>query len=764
MGEIEAGDVVFDERGHQCTVTRTTDVMHGRECFAVAFDDGSEIIADAEHQWFTWDKRSRKSHGRAGPGRTPTFHPAVRTTRDIASTLLYMGREVNHSVHVAAPVELPDAELPVDPYLLGAWLGDGTSVRGEITIGAQDHDNMVALLTQAGAKLGKRRKQEGPTAYALGIQAQLRALGVLGDKHIPSMYLRGSVWQRERLLAGLLDTDGHCGNDGTVEFCNTNERLARQVYELVVSLGMKANIYDGRATIQGRDCGPKFRVYIRPRRKLFGLERKNARLPVGRRQENRTSHRYIVAARQVDSVPVRCIEVDSPSHLFLAGRSMIPTHNSWFERFVWYDFIRRWDHRPRPGALRPMTGVRIVLLMPTFKACKDIHGALVEDDLNPNGPWGFLGGKINHTEWKITFPGGSWIQFFGAKEARSARGVRCDIVTPDECDDIDPSVVDAVVKPWFSEPWSLRVFVPGGTPRRGRYGLLYREHRRGILGDEARAMVLPVDASEDERVKHAAACRRYSFHATYRDAPETVDPAYVAEVKAEMEQDGQLAVFEREWECNYDSAEGLVYPMFDESFHVREPSPGSWTEVLVGGDHGWEDPGVLLVIGVRGHGADATCWIIEEVYAQHQIEDWWIERGKDIVKRYPQARWYLDPSRPDRVQAFKQKAGARVQDVDNSIEAGISAVANKLAIRRADGASEAASEVRWANLYVSRKCPRTIEEFGKYRRKRDPRNTDKFLDDVEDKHNHCMDSTKYPLLSRFGGPNRSRSESGPGWQ
>lgn len=398
--------------------------------------------------------------------------------------------------------------------------------------------------------------------------------------------------------------------------------------------------------------------------------------------------------------------------------------------------------------------------MPTFKACKDIHGKLADEDFAPTGMWGFLGAKINHTEWKIEFPGGSWIQFFGAKEANAARGVRCDIVTPDECDDIDPSVIDSVVRPWFSEPWSLRILLFGGTPRRGRYGLLYREHKKGLRGDAARLIDLDTIESPAERVRSVGQRRHSSFHATYKDAPETVDPTYVEEVRADMYESGQGAVFEREWECSFESGEGLIYPMFDDRLHVREPSPGPWTEVLVGGDHGYEDPGVLLVIGVRGHGADVECHVLEEVYKNHQLEDWWVDQARDVVKRYPQARWYCDPSLPSRVEAYRRKAGARVQQVDNAIEDGISATANMLAIRRIDVGE---SESRFAKLYVHPKCKNTIAELGMYRRRRDPREADKFLDDPEDKNNHAMDALRYAIFSRFGGPSRTRTESGAGW-
>lgn len=402
------------------------------------------------------------------------------------------------------------------------------------------------------------------------------------------------------------------------------------------------------------------------------------------------------------------------------GRGIGKSH---FMRLLWYLSVAQYDGQRRFGfknGLRTETrGIRIVHIQPTFKSIKDVHADLTDQEVY--GPWSFLGGRINHSEWTITFPGGSWIRWFGMKEANAARGIRCDMVTADEGDDIDLGSIQAVVKPWFSAPWSLRQFVVGGTPRRGRHGLLYSMHSAAT-------------------VKHLA--RHYSFHATYKDAPETVDPAYVEEVKATTLPE----VFRREWECDFDSAEGLVYGIFDAQFHVREPDPRTrWTEFLVGIDHGYEDPGVFLLAGVQGSGRDATIHLIDEVYQTKQTESWWIDAAKKLAKQYnlktgsnphgAQVRWFADPSRPDRIDAFG-KAGFRVEQAKNAIDEGVDAVADRLVLRLDPNDKD--GKRRFARLYVSPKCKETIGEFGKYRRRRDPKNPERVLDAIEDKDNHCF--------------------------
>ena len=440
---------------------------------------------------------------------------------------------------------------------------------------------------------------------------------------------------------------------------------------------------------------------------------------------------------------------------------------SWFERWIgWYEQVARWDGVERQTVQsKTMRGVRIIHMMPTFKQCRDVHEEAARSELEgQSAPWGFLGAKVDHTRWHFSFPGGSWIQWFGAREANAARGMRCDIVTVDEADDIDPGVLDAVVTPWFSEPWSLRTILICGTPRRGRYGLLYREHAAGLRGDETRALTASAVAAlpPAERLDAEAFRTKFSFHATWRDAPETVDPGYVEQVKATLAAQGQAVVFEREWNCNFDSAEGLVYPMWEDALHVRRPDPATqWTEVLVGVDHGWEDPGVMLVWGVAGAGADATVHLLEEHYAQHQLESWWIAKAADIRKRCPTARWYGDPSRPDRLAALERGAGIRFQETKNAIEDGVSAVADRMAPRL--DPEDVDGKRRTPRLFVSPECRWFRWEVVNYRRRRDPRNADRFLDDIEDKNNHAMDAARYCIFSRFGRPSAARTVQGAGW-
>jgi replicative DNA helicase len=158
----------------------------------------------------------------------------------------------------------------------------------------------------------------------------LRREGLLGNKHIPSAYLRASVSQRRSLLAGLLDTDGTVTGTGNVQFTSTSQRLALDVYELVVSLGYRCSI--STKVVDGRtpESSIAYNLNFSTHDQVFRLERKAILHKERTRHSSdaRRKYRYITSVASVPSVPVRCIEVESDSHLYLAGRSMIPTHNS----------------------------------------------------------------------------------------------------------------------------------------------------------------------------------------------------------------------------------------------------------------------------------------------------------------------------------------------------------------------------------------------------------------------------------------------------
>jgi hypothetical protein len=241
-------------------------------------------------------------------------------------------------------VQYSTADLPIDPYLLGYWLGDGTSTKGEITIGLQDESFVLDAFRRAGyttwratgprafriggtsdRPIGRERDEAGRFRANDSLSSRLRALSLLGNKHVPDQYLQADVHQRLALLQGLMDSDGYADVFGRCEFVSIKEQLSDAVVELAASLGLRPVKRKKRVTLYGVDHGPAYQVKFTPRLPVFRLPRKLARLKTDDRAH---AFRGIVAVEEVPTVPVRCIQVSSASGMFLIGRTYIPTHNS----------------------------------------------------------------------------------------------------------------------------------------------------------------------------------------------------------------------------------------------------------------------------------------------------------------------------------------------------------------------------------------------------------------------------------------------------
>lgn len=331
MGEVREGDYVHAPDGTQVRVLGVSQVYEGRECYRVVLADGRSVVVDGEHLWTVYD---------LGRSRELTV-----TTAEMAPQVVQWTNGSNvhyrYRLSIAAPLQRTHHTLPIDPYVFGVWLGDGTSATGEIT--TVDVDVVDELERRGykatGAKGGDSAGRAVSFRFAR-LHRELRVCGYLGRKgvkYVPAIYLEASEDQRLALLQGLLDTDGYCGKPragGTarIEFCNTNKKLARAVLFLARSLGWKATLRTGRASLYGKDCGPKYRVCFSAHRgqQPFKLERKLARLPERPHRAPRSQSVKIVAIDRVPPVPVRCIYVDHPSHLYLVGRGLIPTHNTTF--------------------------------------------------------------------------------------------------------------------------------------------------------------------------------------------------------------------------------------------------------------------------------------------------------------------------------------------------------------------------------------------------------------------------------------------------
>lgn len=346
MRDVKEGDKLFGSSGQVVTVTGISDTKLSKDVYEVEFSTGETIVCDGGHLWETTSKKFGTSH--------------VMTTDAIAKSVKYGRKPLksdrsnryrkqanNHKVRVAGPLDLMELNLPIPPYTLGAWLGDGESAGARITT---EDEQILEEIAASGTPVRFTPVGNSGNVYAMNggpghpdyysgtglhrrrdsLHCKLADIGVLNNKHIPEVYLRASFGQRLALLQGLMDTDGTIGKAGQCVFTNMNRGLVESVRELILSLGLKAGMLSSwKASVNGKDCGTCYGVgfYSYPELNPFRLKRKASRVQP-RRKVSLQNYRHIVAVRPVAPRFVKCIMVDSPDSLYLAGRGFIPTHNT----------------------------------------------------------------------------------------------------------------------------------------------------------------------------------------------------------------------------------------------------------------------------------------------------------------------------------------------------------------------------------------------------------------------------------------------------
>lgn len=370
---LAPGDRVFGRDGRPAKVVAVSEVWRDRELYEVVSDDGASVVVDAEHEWTVRLCRKR-----------PVYKP--KTTRELAARTSPRAP----ALMTYGAVEYPAAELPIDPYVLGVWLGDGCSGHATITRGSQDYDLVRAEIERCGTRTSDRGTDG--TFGLLDVFVELKTLGLLRNKHIPEIYRHASVAQRRSLLQGLIDTDGHVAPDGQVEFCSVNEELARHTLMLVRSLGVKASLIQGDATLNGEFISRKYRVMFY----MAGaarLPRKAARC----RDNARTPHRFLTfkPAGRGDTV---CIQLDAPDQQYLVGHGYLLTHNS--------ELVSRmfpaWHLGHYPDHEIIACSYNVSLAMSFSRRVKDVmedlsYQSVFETRLNPefkgNEEWGLANGR-----------------------------------------------------------------------------------------------------------------------------------------------------------------------------------------------------------------------------------------------------------------------------------------------------------------------------------------------------------------------------------
>lgn len=305
MGDLRVGDMVISQDGLRVPITGVFP-QGRRDVYRVTFSDGRSTLAGAEHLWEVHSK-----HWRA---------PRVIDTVEVMRLLdLVRYRKWLH-VPLYNGRGFADTDLPVPPYTLGAWLGDGSAPAGRIT---KPDREIFDRIVGEGYSLGA----PGPTRTVIGLTRDLRKAGVLDlnswARFIPQAYFTASFEQRLALLNGLVDTDGTVEPSGTIRYCSSSYVLAQDVQRLARSLGGVCKI--SKKTTTHRDA---YILTIRhPEPYLIvTLPRKAARLPRRYQYGDRLKLR-IDKVELVGQDECQCISIDHPRGLYVTDDYAV-THNT----------------------------------------------------------------------------------------------------------------------------------------------------------------------------------------------------------------------------------------------------------------------------------------------------------------------------------------------------------------------------------------------------------------------------------------------------
>lgn len=616
MGELVDGDEVFAPDGTLTKVVQAHPVRTGRPCFRLRFDDGQEVVADAEHLWSV-----EEVDGPRRVARVLTTQQLVE--RGVSTVAKRNGRDrrtYRFRVALPKPLNCDDADLPVDPWLLGAWLGDGDTASGRLTVGVEDLPYVRGRLDALGETytVQEDRRTGGRvfTVSVYGLKARLRAAGVLGAKRIPGAYALASERQRRDLLAGVMDTDGTVSAH-QVAVTMIKRELMEDVASLVRSLGYKATLREFRATIDGRDAGPMWRVQFSASQDVspFQMPRKSAKIRPRQSRVTRSQYNAIVAIEPVASRPTRCITVAHESSMYLVGRGFVPTHNTAQEMFLRMRMLVEGS-----DALR-----RRVKKIPT-----------------------------SHGEEGIELLDGRRLRFV-ARSTGSGRGFSGDLNIMDEAFNLPDTAVDALMPTMSARPNPQLWYGSSAADKRlAPCEQLARVRRRGIKGDDP--SLFYAEWSIDPHSEQCARDENGVITCTDHDDPDTVEswakanPAlgirisveHVARERASMGEKGFLrerlgvgdwpsdqadqwgVIPEAKWRALADPASEMVSRV---AFAIHTAPDRSWT-----------------AISVAGRRADGLLHV--EVVDYRPGTKWAIDRAVQLNKRWDPAALVVDAGGP----------------------------------------------------------------------------------------------------------------------
>lgn len=325
MGDIEDGDVIVGQNGKPTRVIKAHKIHYPERAYNITFSNGDVIKAGGEHLWTIFG-----------------YHRVRQTINtDKIYDLFNKSKQPIFVDRVYHPDNQGDIELPLDPYFLGLYLGDGCLHTSRITTEDEEvRDYCKEWAEKQGGELVEASSQHAgkATTYEFkktGLREILRELKIARDsryddmkdnqKHIPEIYFKASYEQRLALLRGLMDTDG-CHHSGALcIFTQKEGQLVEDIIRLIQSFGWNVSKHVTNPGKLAKPGATYYNVHISALDNPFRLSRKASKFKPTKRMVDK------VKIQNIEECPVvlmRCLTVDAPDGQFCVGKHYTVTHNT----------------------------------------------------------------------------------------------------------------------------------------------------------------------------------------------------------------------------------------------------------------------------------------------------------------------------------------------------------------------------------------------------------------------------------------------------
>ena len=368
IGSLKVGDQLVHPEGGSSSVVQIHE-QGVQDIYELEFIDGAKTWATLDHLWKVRYTRNTKGKD--------TY--IVKSTKEILAHYKFnQAKDGSKRSNIVIPFSksVKFGQQIEDAYLIGLLIGDGGFTGTNVLLTTADLE--IAKFIEA---LSFKVVKYSNYGYCInGFQGRLRKLGLFGlgsfDKFIPQEFKVSNIETRWNMLRGLMDTDGYIDKRGHCIFTSVSPQLAKDVQEIVWSLGGKATITIKRPFYRknGRKIQGKlaYNVYIRVEntKDLFRLSRKRKRsLPYNGGYSN--LNRRLKSISYIGKEEARCITINKKDGLYITD-DYIVTHNSYWLR--WYSI--RW--LIKTFAETKLEGLTAALFSEDYPTLKDRHVGKLE--------------------------------------------------------------------------------------------------------------------------------------------------------------------------------------------------------------------------------------------------------------------------------------------------------------------------------------------------------------------------------------------------